>query len=81
MNIGEVLIENIPQLWMGMVGILLNSIVVGTLFGKRKYDWFFPVICSVRFIIYNIGFLAIGNAMKHGIRLQCLRLQQSLHWG
>ena len=62
-NIGEVLIENIPQLWMGMVGILLNSIVVGTLFGKRKYDWFFPVICSVRFIIYNIGFLAIGNAM------------------
>ena len=63
MNIGEVLIENIPQLWMGMVGILLNSIVVGTLFGKRKYDWFFPVICSVRFIIYNIGFLAIGNAM------------------
>ena len=54
MNIGEVLIENIPQLWMGMVGILLNSIVVGTLFGKRKYDWFFPVICSVRFIIYNI---------------------------
>ena len=63
MNIGEVLIENIPQLWMGMVGILLNSIVVGTLFGKRKYDWFFPVICSVRFIIYNIGFLAIGNAI------------------
>ena len=63
MNIGEVLIENIPQLWMGMVGILLNSIVVGTLFGKRKYNWFFPVICSVRFIIYNIGFLAIGNAM------------------
>ena len=63
MNIGEVLIENIPQLWMGMVGILLNSIVVGTLFGKRKYDWFFLVICSVRFIIYNIGFLAIGNAM------------------
>ena len=63
MNIGEVLIENIPQLWMGMVGTLLNSIVVGTLFGKRKYDWFFPVICSVRFIIYNIGFLAIGNAM------------------
>ena len=44
MNIGEVLIENIPQLWMGMVGTLLNSIVVGTLFGKRKYDWFFPVI-------------------------------------
>ena len=37
--------------------------MVGTLFGKRKYDWFFPVICSVRFIIYNIGFLAIGNAM------------------
>lgn len=63
MNIGEVLIENIPQLWMGMVGILLNSIVVGTLFGKRKHDWFFLVICSVRFIIYNIGFLAIGNAM------------------
>ena len=57
MNIGEVLIENIPQLWMGMVGILLNSIVVGTLFGKRKYDWFFPVICSVRFIIYNIVIL------------------------
>ena len=83
MNIGEVLIENIPQLWMGMVGTLLNSIVVGTLFGKRKYDWFFPVICSVRFIIYNIGFLAIGNSMygKHGIRLQCLRLQQPLHWG
>ena len=24
---------------------------------------FFLVICSVRFIIYNIGFLAIGNAM------------------
>lgn len=63
MDIGEVLIENIPQLWMGMVGTVLNSIVVGTLFGKRKYDWFFPVICAIRFIIYNIGFLSIGNAM------------------
>lgn len=63
MDIGEVLIENIPQLWMGMVGTVLNSIVVGTLFGKRRYDWFFPVICAIRFIIYNIGFLSIGNAM------------------
>lgn len=52
MDIGEVLIENIPQLWMGMVGILLNSIVVGTLFGKRKYDWFFSgnLFCSFYYI-------------------------------
>lgn len=62
MNIGEVLIENIPQLWMGMVGILLNSIVVGTLLEKESMIGFLA-ICSVRFIIYNIGFLAIGNAM------------------
>ena len=52
MDIGEVLIENIPQLWMGMVGILLNSIVVGTLFGKRKHDWFFSgnLFCSFYYI-------------------------------
>lgn len=52
MNIGEVLIENIPQLWMGMVGILLNSIVVGTLFGKRNDRLVFPgnLFCSFYYI-------------------------------
>lgn len=51
MNIGEVLIENIPQLWMGMVGILLNSIVVGTLLEKESMIGFSGnLFCSFYYI-------------------------------
>lgn len=45
------------------MGNIMNCIAVYTLFGKRKYDWFFPAACAVRCIFYNIGLLSIWNAM------------------
>ena len=66
MSIGMILhllAQDRTMLIEGLLGNILNCIVVYTLFGKRKYDWFFPAACAVRYIFYNIGLLSIWNAM------------------
>lgn len=59
----NILIQNRVMLIEGLMGNIMNCIAVYTLFGKRKYDWFFPAACAVRYIFYNIGLLSIWNAM------------------
>lgn len=59
----NILTENRTMLIEAVLGNILNCIVVYTLFGKRKYAWFFPAACGVRYIFYNIGLLSIWNAM------------------
>lgn len=59
----NILTENRTMLIEAVLGNILNCIVVYTLFGKRKYAWFFPVACGVRYIFYNIGLLSIWNTM------------------
>lgn len=54
----NILTENRTMLIEAVLGNILNCIVVYTLFGKRKYAWFFPVACGVRYIFYNIGLLS-----------------------
>ena len=66
MSIGMILhliAQDRTMLIEAILGNILNCIVVYTLFGKRKYDWFFPTACAVRYIFYNIGLLSIWNAM------------------
>ena len=59
----HLLAQDRTMLIEAILGNILNCIVVYTLFGKRKYDWFFPAACAVRYIFYNIGLLSIWNAM------------------
>lgn len=59
----HLLAQDRTMLIEALLGNILNCIVVYTLFGKRKYDWFFPIACAVRYIFYNIGLLSIWNAM------------------
>lgn len=59
----NILTENRTMLVEALLGNIINCIVVYTLFGKRKYAWFFPVACGVRYIFYNIGLLAVWNTM------------------
>ena len=59
----NILTENRTMLIEAVLGNILNCIVVYTLFGKRKYAWFFPAACGDRYIFYNIGLLSIWNAM------------------
>lgn len=59
----HLLAQDRTMLIEALLGNILNCIVVYTLFGKRKYDWFFPAACAVRYIFYNIGLLSIWNAM------------------
>lgn len=59
----HLLAQDRTMLIEAILGNILNCIVVYTLFGKRKYDWFFPTACAVRYIFYNIGLLSIWNAM------------------
>lgn len=66
MSIGiilDILAQNRVMLIEAVLGNVMNCIVVYTLFGKRKYDWFFPAACAVRYVFYNIGLLSIWNAM------------------
>ena len=66
MSIGMILhllAQDRTMLIEALLGNILTCIVVYTLFGKRKYDWFFPTACAVRYIFYNIGLLSIWNAM------------------
>lgn len=59
----HLLAQDRTMLIEAILGNILNCIVVYTLFGKRKYDWFFPAACAVRYVFYNIGLLSIWNAM------------------
>lgn len=59
----NILTENRIMLIEAILGNILICIAVYTLFGKRKYVWFFPAVCGVRYIFYNIGLLSIWNAM------------------
>ena len=59
----NILIENKRMLIEAILGNIGNCIAVYTLFGKRKYDWFFPAACGVRYIFYNIGLLSVWNVM------------------
>lgn len=59
----DILTQNREMLIEAAAGNVMNCIVVYTLFGKRKYDWFFPTACAVRYVFYNIGLLSIWNAM------------------
>lgn len=59
----NILIQNKVMLIEAIMGNVMNCIAVYTLFGKRKYDWFFPAACAVRYIFYNIGLLSIWNTM------------------
>ena len=59
----NILTENRIMLIEAILGNILICIAVYTLFGKRKYVWFFPAACGVRYIFYNIGLLSIWNAM------------------
>lgn len=59
----NILIQNRVMLIEALMGNIMNCIAVYTLFGKRKYDWFFPAACAVRYVFYNIGLLSIWNAM------------------
>ena len=59
----HLLAQDRTMLIEALLGNILICIVVYTLFGKRKYDWFFPAACAVRYIFYNIGLLSIWNEM------------------
>lgn len=48
-------------LFCGIFGCAIDSILMITLFGKKKYSYILPMILSVRFIVYNVGLLLIAN--------------------
>lgn len=47
----NILTENRIMLIEAILGNILICIAVYTLFGKRKYVWFFPAACGVRYIL------------------------------
>ena len=74
----NILTENRIMLIEAILGNILICIAVYTLFGKRKYVWFFPAACGVRYIFYNIGlFGMLCTEHKTGTKLQCPHVQAS----
>lgn len=53
-------------LFCGFFGCIIDSILMITLFGKKKYSYILPTILGIRFIIYNVGLLLIANHFYGG---------------
>lgn len=82
MSIGMILhllAQDRTMLIEALLGNILICIVVYTLFGKRKYDWFFPIACAVRYIFTTLVCFPYGmQCMEHriGIKLRCQPAQR-----
>lgn len=59
-------------IFYGIFGCAIDSILMITLFGKKKYSYILPIILGIRFIIYNVGLLLIAShyyGNQHWFRL------------
>lgn len=59
-------------IFYGIFGCAIDSILMITLFGKKKYSYTLPVMLGIRFIIYNVGLLLIASHFygnQHWFRL------------
>lgn len=59
-------------IFYGIFGCAIDSILMITLFGKKKYSYILPIILGIRFIIYNVGLLIIAShyyGNQHWFRL------------
>lgn len=57
----EILSGGFYGLFCGIFGCVIDSILMITLFGKKKYSYILPVMLGLRFVIYNVGLLLIAN--------------------
>ena len=57
----EILSGEFYGLFCGIFGCVIDSILMITLFGKKKYSYILPVMLGLRFMIYNVGLLLIAN--------------------
>lgn len=62
----EILSGEFYGLFCGFFGCTIDSILMITLFGKKKYSYILPIILGIRFIIYNVGLLLIANHFYGG---------------
>lgn len=62
----EILSGEFYGLFCGFFGCIIDSILMITLFGKKKYSYILPTILGIRFIIYNVGLLLIANHFYGG---------------
>ncbi len=62
----EILSGEFYGLFCGFFGCAIDSILMITLFGKKKYSYILPTILGIRFIIYNVGLLLIANHFYGG---------------
>lgn len=65
-EIVEILNGEFYGLFCGIFGCAIDSILMITLFGKKKYSYILPVLLGSRFIIYNVGLLLIANHFYGG---------------
>lgn len=59
-------------IFYGIFGCAIDSILMITLFGKKKYSYTLPILLGIRFIIYNVGLLLIASHFygnQHWFRL------------
>ena len=71
----EILSGEFYGLFCGIFGCVIDSILMITLFGKKKYSYILPVMLGLRFVIYNVGLLLIANHFYGG--QQWFRLMMS----
>lgn len=57
----EILRGEFYGLFCGIFGCVIDSILMITLFGKKKYSYILPEMLGLRFVIYNVGLLLIAN--------------------
>ncbi len=62
----EILSGEFYGLFCGFFGCTIDSILMITLFAKKKYSYILPIILGIRFIIYNVGLLLIANHFYGG---------------
>lgn len=62
----EILSGEFYGLFCGIFGCVIDSILMITLFGKKKYSYILPVMLGLRFVIYNVGLLLIANHFYGG---------------
>lgn len=62
----EILRGEFYGLFCGIFGCVIDSILMITLFGKKKYSYILPEMLGLRFVIYNVGLLLIANHFYGG---------------
>lgn len=62
----EILSGEFYGLFCGIFGCVIDSILMITLFGKKKYSYILPEMLGLRFVIYNVGLLLIANHFYGG---------------